>query len=72
MPQVRRTMEKLVERLGVDQLLWGTDMPILMRFWTYKQSLDHMRICCDFLDAAQVDLILGGNMARLMGLDDSN
>ena len=71
MLQVRPTMEKLVERIGVDRLLWGTDMPILMRFWTYKQSLDHMRICGDFLNADQVDQIVGGNMARLMGVSDS-
>ena len=72
MPQVRPTMEKLVERLGVDSLLWGTDMPIVMRFWTYKQCLDHMRLCCDFLDADQVDMIVGGNMARVMGLSDAS
>ena len=72
MLQVRPTMEKLVERIGVDRLLWGTDMPIVMRSWTYRQCLEHMRICCDFLDADQVDLIVGGNMARLMGLSDPN
>ena len=33
MLQVRSTMEKLVERIGVDRLLWGTDMPIVMRSW---------------------------------------
>ena len=71
MLQVRSTMEKLVERIGVDRLLWGTDMPIVLRFWTYKQCLEHMRICCDFLDADQVDLIVGGNMARLMGVGDA-
>ena len=70
--QVRPTMEKLVERIGVDRLLWGTDMPIVMRFWTYKQCLEHMRICCDFLDDDQVDQIVGGNMARLMGLSGPN
>ena len=68
--QVRPTMEKLVERIEVDRLLWGTDMPIVMRFWTYGQCLEHMRVCCDFLDADQVDQIVGGNMARLMGLSD--
>ena len=68
--QVRPTMEKLVERLGVDRLLWGTDMPIVMRFWTYGQCLQQMRVCCDFLDSKQVDQIVGGNMARLMGLSD--
>ena len=72
MLQVRSTMEKLVERIGVDRLLWGTDMPIVMRFWTYGQCLEHMRIACDFLNASQVDQIVGGNMVRLMGLSDLN
>ena len=70
MLQVRPAMEKLVERMGADKLLWGTDMPIVMRFWTYKQCLEHVRICYDFLDSKQVDQIVGGNMARLMGLSD--
>ena len=70
MLQVRPTMEKLVERVGLDKLIWGTDMPIVMRFWTYGQCLQHMRVCCDFLETDQVDQIVGGNMARLMGLGD--
>ena len=69
MLQVRPAMETLVDRVGVDKLLWGTDMPMVMRFYTYRQNLTHMRICCDFLDSDQVDLIVGGNMARLMGIN---
>ena len=70
MPQIRPTMEKLVERVGVDRLIWGTDMPIVMRFYTYRQSLDCVRVNCDFLEQREVDLIVGGNMARLMGLEE--
>ena len=69
MIQVRPTMEVLVDRFGPDRLIWGTDMPIVMRFYTYRQCLDHMRACADFLAAADLDLILGGNMARLMGVE---
>ena len=69
MTQVRSTMQTLVDRVGVDRLLWGTDMPMVMRFYTYRQNLDHIRICSDFLPDDQVDLIVGGNMANLMGVD---
>ena len=68
MHEVRPTMKKLVERVGVERLMWGTDIPMVMRFYTYRQNLQHMRICSDFLPDDQVDLIVGGNMARLMGV----
>ena len=68
MHEVRPTMEKLVERVGVERLMWGTDIPMVLRFYTYRQNLEHIRICSDFLPDDQVDLIVGGNMARLMGV----
>ena len=67
MPQVRPTVEMLVERFGAERLIWGTDMPMVMRFYTYRQSLDFIRRYCDFLSKEEMDLIVGGNMARLMG-----
>lgn len=66
MIEIRPTVEKIVEKIGVERLLWGTDIPMVMRFYTYKQNLNHMRICSDFLPDDQVDLIVGGNMARIM------
>ena len=69
MPQVRPTLEKLVERIGVDRLMWGTDIPMVMRFYTYRQSLEFLRANLDFLGKAEVDLIVGGNMERLMGIE---
>ena len=47
--------------------MWGTDIPMVMRFQTYRQSLDSLRLNLDFLDQADIDLICGGNTARLMG-----
>ena len=68
MPQIRPTLEHVVERLGADRLMWGTDIPMVMRFQTYRQSLDSLRLNLDFLDQSDVDLICGGNVARLMGV----
>ena len=69
MEQVRPTMEALVDRVGAGRLMWGTDIPMVMRFYTYRQNLEHIRVCSDFLPDDQIDLIVGGNMERLMGLD---
>ena len=68
MLQVRPTMEALVDRVGAGRLMWGTDIPMVMRFYTYRQNLEHIRVCSDFLPDDQVDLIVGGNMERMMQL----
>jgi predicted TIM-barrel fold metal-dependent hydrolase len=68
MPQMRATLHKLVERIGADRLIWGTDIPIVLLHWTYRQSLDYIRDYCDFLGRKEMDLVLGGNMERLMGI----
>ena len=69
MPQMRPALEQLARRIGADRLVWGTDMPIVMRHYTYRQNLDYIRRYCDFLSPQEVDLILGGNMERLMGTE---
>ncbi len=71
MPQIRPTLETMVERIGAERIMWGTDIPIVLLHWTYRQSLDYIRNYCDFIGDADMDLILGGNMARFMGLERS-
>lgn len=55
----------LYNRLGAGSLLWGSDMPNIERSCTYRQSLDYVRKHCDFIAAADMDQIVGGNAARL-------
>jgi predicted TIM-barrel fold metal-dependent hydrolase len=69
MPQMRPVLEKMARRIGADRLIWGTDIPMVMRHYTYRQSLDSIRLYCDFLGTREMDMILGGNMARLMGIE---
>ena len=69
MTQVRSTIEQCVERIGANRLMWGTDMPMVMRFWAYRQNIDFIRGYCDTLTAEEIDAILGGTTARVLGVD---
>ncbi len=69
MPQVRSTLAQLVDRVGPDRLMWGSDIPMVMRYYTYRQSLEFLRgYCDDILNGAEMEMVLGGNTARLMGV----
>jgi len=63
-------LEDLCAEVGVEKLMWGSDMPFSAGFWcTYKQAVDYIRLHCDFLSTAERNLILGGNLARLFSID---
>ena len=69
MPQIRSALLRMVERIGADRLAWGTDIPQNLRHYTYLQCIDSIRVnCADILGKTDVDLILGGTMARIMEL----
>ena len=54
---------------GATKLVWGSDMPNVERFCTYRQCVDYVRRHCTFLSASEKDAILGVNIARLMGIE---
>ncbi|WP_323012954.1 amidohydrolase family protein [Devosia sp.] len=58
----------LRDRLGADKLLWGSDMPNVERYCTYRQSLDYIRRYADFLPPAEQDLIFGANTASIYNI----
>ncbi len=70
MAQVRPTIEECVKRIGADRLMWGTDMPIVTRFWTYKQNIDFIQAYCGFLSEDEMKAIMGGTVASLLGVDE--
>ena len=65
---MRLLVRQLYDTFGPNHLVWGSDMPNVLRFCTYRQSLDYLRRYCDFISAADMDLIVGGTAARLLGL----
>ena len=67
--EVWPTIETIVEHIGADRLLWGTDMPFQNRHCTYQQSRDYIEKYCDFLGQEQLDMIMGGTAARILGLN---
>ena len=62
------TVQECVQRIGADRLIWGTDIPMVGRFCTYRQARDQFRTHCDFLTDDERRDILGGTAARVMGL----
>ena len=61
-------IKKAVERIGANRIIWGTDMPMVARFCTYKQALDQFRVHCDFLSDSERMDIIGGTAAKVMGI----
>jgi predicted TIM-barrel fold metal-dependent hydrolase len=67
-PGLRPVVRTLYEALGPERLVWGSDTPNVGRNCTYSQSLRYLTDYCDFVPPAHMDLIVGGNVARLFDL----
>lgn len=66
--EVQPMIKDLYHKLGPEKLLWGSDIPFILRNCTYKQSLDYLARYCDFISSRDMELILGGNAARILNL----
>ncbi|MBN19405.1 MAG: hypothetical protein CL758_08040 [Chloroflexi bacterium] len=58
-------IKEYYQRLGSDRLAWGSDMPNVERYCTYKQSIDYIRNYCNFLSNEDKNKIFGDNIYRL-------
>ncbi|MCC6471706.1 MAG: amidohydrolase [Alphaproteobacteria bacterium] len=67
-PEAQALIREMRDLFGAGKLLWGSDMPNVERFCTYRQCVDYVRKHCTFLSAAEKDRILGDNAAELVGL----
>lgn len=61
------TFQAVYDVVGPNRLVWGSDMPNVLRFCTYRQSYGYLGHI-PFLSDADRDAILGGNLARVFGL----
>ena len=66
--EVWPTLETMLEHIGSEHLLWGTDMPFQNRFCTYTQSRQWIENHCDFLSPQDLDNIMGHTAARILDL----
>lgn len=69
-PEGQEMLKQLRDQVGANKLMWGSDSPFGLTMWcTYKQSIDFIRIHCDFLTTNEKEQILGVNSANLFGID---
>ena len=69
-PEGQQQVRQLRDRVGAEKRLWGSDSPDGQTAWcTYRQAIDCIRLHCDFLTPDEKDLILGGNAARMFGIE---
>jgi predicted TIM-barrel fold metal-dependent hydrolase len=67
-PQAQTFLQDMRTQFGADRLMWGSDLPNVERFCTYKQSLDYVRRHSTFLSAREMDLVLGETCAAFYGI----
>lgn len=60
-------IRQLYDWFGPERLVWGSDMPNVLRFCTYRQSYQYLWRS-GAMPPGDLDLLLGGNLARLFGL----
>ena len=58
-PIARFYLQRAVELVGADKIMWGTDAPGLLQHATYAQLLSFMTQNSDFLSSDQLEQILG-------------
>jgi predicted TIM-barrel fold metal-dependent hydrolase len=66
--EAQPTLKLMVEQIGADRLLWGTDMPFQNRFCTYRQSRQWIEKYCDFLSSDDLAQVMGGTARRILNL----
>jgi predicted TIM-barrel fold metal-dependent hydrolase len=67
-PEGQEMLRQFRDEVGIEKLMWGSDMPFGTMWCTYKQAVDYVRLHCDFFSREEKDLFLGGNIARVVGI----
>ena len=66
--EAQALIRQMRDLFGASKLVWGSDMPNVERFCTYRQCVDYVRKHCAFLSASEKDAVMGRNAAQLLGL----
>ena len=67
-PEAQALIRHMRELFGAGKLVWGSDMPNVERFCTYRQCLDYVRRYCTFFSGSEMDAVLGGTVAELFAI----
>lgn len=62
--RLRPVAEFLIEKFGVDRLLWGSNWPVELLGGTYEEAFHTMRGAAEPLTAEERAALFGGNAAR--------
>ncbi len=62
--RARQHIRQLYDQMDSQRLIWGSDMPNVERYCTYRQARSYLDYC-DFLSDDQRRSLLGGNARRL-------
>ena len=68
-PRAHAHIRQLYERFGPARLIWGSDMPNVERYCTYRQTLTYVTDYCTFLTDADRRLIFRDNALGLFRKD---
>lgn len=59
-------VRRVYDAYGPRRMCWGSDYPVVQSSMTYRQSLEAVRSHCQFIAAADMPGVLGGNLKRLL------
>ena len=60
-----RTLRPVFDSFGPERILWGSELSRLHH--PYRQCVTHFSESLPWLSAADLELIMGGNVCRLLG-----
>ena len=61
----RSYIQRALDLIGADKLMWGADVPGLLTSGSYRQLLNYVRLHCDFDSEADRAAVLGLNALRV-------
>lgn len=65
-PKALELLKEGIEIVGIEKILWGSDIPGTFKSYTYKEMVDMVVNYADFLSEKDKDLIMGENALRVL------